>query len=366
MSSFACDGERAVVTHKDALARSRADWWGTVLAAGPADRGLAEAAVVSLYGAAGRATPEVRWCESPLALVRAAFELPGDDVAAEVVYRRHRRELAAVAGRTTKRYRLRSHLLAELQDFRARRIAESLWDAVFDVLKACGERHVWDATRGSVWDYFSYDDIDVRETVQPELLGSLALTWFVETQWRFPGRGPAVCDLVRSCGGFVLHDDLALLSERHGFLRRDGHGRLHGEGGPAVAWPDGFAVHAWHGVRVPADVIERPEDLDPFDVVVEPNVEIRRVMIELLGYERLVDGLRLSPSAEDSAGRLWRVEQPRDEPIVLVEVENSTPESDGSRKRYFLRVPPELNTARDAVAWTFDTSAEDYGPLVET
>src|SRR6266436_180030 len=39
-------------------------------------------------------------------------------------------------------------------------------------------------------------------------------------------------------------------------------------------------------------------------------------------------------------------------PIVLVHVTNSTPEPDGSRRRYFLRVPPEVKTARAAVAWT--------------
>jgi hypothetical protein len=366
MSSFACDGDRAVVTYSDALARSRAEWWRAVLAAGPTDRDLAEASAASLYAAAGRAVPEVCWCDSPLALVRAAAELGGDDVADELVYRPYRRELAAVAGRTTKRYRMRSHLLAELQDFRARRIAESLWDAVFDLLKADGEQLLWDAVRGSVWVYFNYEDIDVRETLQPELPAALALARFVEREWRFPGRGGALCDLVCSCGGFVLHDEVALLSERHAFLRRDDDGRLHGEGGPAVAWPDGFAVHAWHGVRVPAEVIEHPEALDPRVVLGEPNVEIRCVMIELLGWERLVRGLRLEPIAEDPAGRLWRVDQPFDEPIVLVEVENATREPDGSRKRYFLRVPPTVRTARDAVAWTFDSTPEDYGPLVET
>ena len=51
-------------------------------------------------------------------------------------------------------------------------------------------------------------------------------------------------------------------------------GRLHGEGGPAVAWPDGFAIHAWHGVRVPADVVERPGVLDPAGVIAEPNIEL--------------------------------------------------------------------------------------------
>jgi hypothetical protein len=367
MSNFACDGDRAVANFKHALAQARTEWWEEALAPGRTDRGLAEASLAALYAARGRAMPAVQWCGSPLALVRAAAECGGgDDVAGELLYRPYRRELAAVAGRTTKRYRIRSHLLAELQDLRARRIAESFWDAVFDALKAGGELHVWDATRGSVWDYFEYDDIDVRETVQPELLGALAPSRFVEAHWGFPGRGPAVCDLVHSCGGFVLRERLALLGERHELLAQDDDGRLHRVDGPAAAWPDGFAIHAWHGARVPREVIEDPDALDPRAVVVEPNVEVRRVMIERLGHERLIRGLALEPIAEDETGRLWRVEQPPDEPLVLVEVENATLERDGTRKSYFLRVPPDLQTARDAVAWTFDTTPDAYGPLVET
>ena len=58
----------------------------------------------------------------------------------------------------------------------------------------------------------------------------------------------------------------------------------------------------------------------------------------------------------------WR----KDEPMVMVEVRNSTPEPDGSRKTYFLRVPPRTQTAREGVAWTFGLTADEYVPAVET
>jgi hypothetical protein len=38
---------------------------------------------------------------------------------------------------------------------------------------------------------------------------------------------------------------------------------------------------------------------------------------------------------------------------VLVEVVNATQEPDGWHRRYYLRVPPSIRTARAAVAWTF-------------
>lgn len=50
----------------------------------------------------------------------------------------------------------------------------------------------------------------------------------------------------------------------------------------------------------------------------------------------------------------------------MVKVVNSTPEPDGSYKDYFLRVPPTITTAHEAVAWTFGKTAETYAPAIET
>jgi len=104
------------------------------------------------------------------------------------------------------------------------------------------------------------------------------------------------------------------------------------------------------------------------------NVEVRRVLVERFGEERLVreGGAELLDS--DVVGRLWRreIDPPRrwigrrEEPVVMVEVQNSTPEPDGTRKTYYLRVPPNLRTAREAVAWTFGLSGSQYRPERET
>ena len=50
----------------------------------------------------------------------------------------------------------------------------------------------------------------------------------------------------------------------------------------------------------------------------------------------------------------------------MIEVVNRTPERDGRFKRYWLRVPPTMRTAREAVSWTFNMPAELYGPEIET
>lgn len=51
---------------------------------------------------------------------------------------------------------------------------------------------------------------------------------------------------------------------------------------------------------------------------------------------------------------------------AMVCVKNSTPEPDGSRKEYYLRVPPDIHTARGAVAWTFGLQADEYEPEFES
>jgi hypothetical protein len=141
--------------------------------------------------------------------------------------------------------------------------------------------------------------------------------------------------------------------------------RLHCEDGPAVAWPEGARYYFWRGVRVPDKVILRPRELTAREITAEPNVEIRRVMLERCGPARYLEiGARCIH--RDSTGELYRAAVPNDEPLVMVRVLNSTPEPDGSRKNYWLRVPPSVRTAREAVAWTFGQPPEAYRPLVET
>jgi hypothetical protein len=125
-------------------------------------------------------------------------------------------------------------------------------------------------------------------------------------------------------------------------------------------------VYAIHGVRVPADVIENPASVTVERIERETNAEIRRVMIERYGQARyLVDSGAQQIHADDY-GTLYRKEIPGDEPLVMVKVVNSTAEPDGSFKDYFLRVPPLMERARQAVAWTFGLEERDYAPAIQT
>lgn len=141
---------------------------------------------------------------------------------------------------------------------------------------------------------------------------------------------------------------------------------LHAPDGPAVSWPGGARYYFWRGVQIPERLITDPDWLTARRIREERNRELQRVMLERFGYDRFILELGAAPIQADEFGALYRVPRRYHEPLALVHVTNSTPEPDGTRKRYFLRVPPDMKTAREAVAWTFGMPAEEYDPEFET
>jgi len=167
----------------------------------------------------------------------------------------------------------------------------------------------------------------------------------------------------RNC---LLLDKVAMVSERPLSLKQDERGRLHSESGPAIAFGDGYRIYSWHGATVPADVIENPSSLTADRIMKEWNAEVRRVMIERFGLSKFIIASGAKKVQEDECGTLYRKEFSNDEALVMVKVINTTPEPDGTRKEYFLRVPPTVVTAREAVAWTFEMSPAEYVPQRQT
>ena len=132
-------------------------------------------------------------------------------------------------------------------------------------------------------------------------------------------------------------------------------GRLHRPDGPAVEWKSGTSYWFWEGLHVPKRIAARSSERARLQVLVRTrNLELRRLLLDRIGYERFLDIAGTELVAQDDFGKLWRTELEIDnEPLHVVEVINSTPDPDGSYRRYFLRVPPTSRTARQAVAWTF-------------
>lgn len=173
-------------------------------------------------------------------------------------------------------------------------------------------------------------------------------------------------NLVLEGAGFVMHRDFCFVSNFPEFIEMDERNRLHCQTGPAIKWRDGWCVNYWHGVSVPKWVIESPEKITIETINAATNQEFRRVMIEQYGVGRYLIDSGATELQRDKFGVLYCQRIDQGEPLSIVRVINSTPEPDGTYKEYFLRVPPHMRSAEEAVAWTFGLEPDDYNPIVET
>jgi hypothetical protein len=143
-------------------------------------------------------------------------------------------------------------------------------------------------------------------------------------------------------------------------------GRLHCEDGPAIAWPGGARLFFWRGIQVPAKLVLSPLDIMAQEILAETDVEVRRLMLERYGPGRFIQDVGASLVDADETGELYRHELADDEPLCMIRVLDATTRPDGTRRSYWLRVPPTIHTAREAVAWTFGMEAARYRPDRET
>lgn len=172
--------------------------------------------------------------------------------------------------------------------------------------------------------------------------------------------------LAETCGWWWPFEGICILTERPNVIKRDNRGRLHNETGMAVGYPDGWGLYAWNGILVPEDVIVLQEPITFERIEAETNAEIRRVLIERFGLDNYLRAGKCVKLHQDAVGILYRMNLPGDEPILVVQVTNSTAEPDGSFNEYFLRVPPHIVRARQGVAWTFGLAEDVYYPIDES
>lgn len=161
------------------------------------------------------------------------------------------------------------------------------------------------------------------------------------------------------------------------FESRDEQGRFHNATGPALVIHDAHKYFFWHGLETPSDVIFWPDSITLDRIESCRNLEVRRVLIERYrnaAQTDRVDGCKLfmmdcAPVVMDHDerfGTLVKKPIPLDVTIAMVIVTNRSPEKDGSFQKFYLRVPPEMLTAREAVAWTFRRTADEYDPIIES
>lgn len=335
-------------------------WRAVAAATGPGDRARAEAGVRVAYRRAGLREPErIVWARSPLEAVRRLSGVPTEDgeslppTGASVRDAVRNRPVAA------ERALLHSRLGPMGWSDHWRTAGADLWETT---------RPLVDRVRTGMVEALAPGDrkeeTRIRLLLLDAVLGQHEAAWLSALDTA-PGLD-GLTEVARTAGWWWPYENVAIITERPTQLHRDEAGRLDRGDGPALAYSDGFALHAWRGLPVPGEFLDSLDTLTPEQIRNEENAELRRVMLEYYGYDRYLEKSGAKPVHRDETGILWRITLPGDEDAVMVEVVNSTPEPDGTSRTYWLRVPPTTRTAREGVAWTFGLSAEEYDPLRQT
>ncbi|BDI31280.1 hypothetical protein CCAX7_33310 [Capsulimonas corticalis] len=122
----------------------------------------------------------------------------------------------------------------------------------------------------------------------------------------------------------------------------------------------------WRGVPIDARIAFHPETITAREVLGTTNAELRRVLLERMGYERFLSDAHADELDRDTdpggERRLLRVPMINDEALVCISVLCPS-----TGRQYIIRVPPRTRTCRQAAAWIagFDNT-DDYRPIMET
>ncbi len=366
----------------------RAQWMAVGLSTDRVDRAAAEAAVAQVYRAAGLdPAPVVLWMDSPLggALAATAMGQLGGPLLGQLGGELRGHLLGQLDDQLGGE--LRGHLLGQLGG----QLRGQLWGQLDDQLG--GQLHdqlhdqLWDQLRGQLWGQL---DDQLGGQLRGHLRGQLgdrwtkALSLWGDAYWAcfyaaaLPIAGlpasprlDAIAAAIASVDHWWPMRGAVVLTDRPTVIGRDGQGRLHSLTGPALAYADGWAVHAVHGVRVPGDIISDPDSITVARILAEPNTEVRRTMIDVRGWDWFVAAAGLvrvdeapDPGNPGEVVTLWDLpEQVYDEPVRVAVVTNASPERDGTRRRYGLTVPADCQTAVGAIAWTFGVDGDTYRSL---
>lgn len=144
-------------------------------------------------------------------------------------------------------------------------------------------------------------------------------------------------------------------------------GELPAESGTVIQYSNGDRMCAIDRVFVPERFIVDWDRVTAEDVISQGNAEVRRVLMQKYGYQRMIDELQAAMIHKDDYGELYKIIR-NNKTNLFVRVVNKTPEPDGSFKSYVLFIGNHwgIHTAHDAVASTFGLSASEYRPAWES
>ncbi len=183
--------------------------------------------------------------------------------------------------------------------------------------------------------------------------------------------------ILAECGWILMYENVCYVCDRPIKLSLDTEYRLHAEGESAIEFSDGYKLYSYRGITLPEKYGQiHPDNWQAQWLLEEKNAELRRVLIQGIGYARIARELQATELDCWKEYALLRInadidgfnpedfegddDAPKKEDIYLLKM---TCPSTGHI--HALRVPPDVVSAQEAIRWVnWDIDSEDF--LVQT
>ena len=159
--------------------------------------------------------------------------------------------------------------------------------------------------------------------------------------------------LARNACMMICYQTHVFLVRLPAHIRFDEQLRLHYEAGPAVEYVDRTGTYAWHGNIIPDVWITEKDRPTAQEALQTENVELRRAAMEIVGWDAIIQQLDYSVIETDPDEEIGTLIEVR-APDIGMERERFLRVQCGTGRSFCLPVPPNIRTALEANAWTYD------------
>lgn len=327
--------EQLTIDREKLILEYRQKWRELALSTEPINRSRATSAVNAAYALAGRQPPEILFCDSP-------------HTALEVILNRSKLRLD------------KKQLWSELDDkmsavlgykFASKdRQLESRVKSLGSALTSQTQQESWKQGRRK-----NQEELRAifEHCIRPEVLAcdGAWLDFQISLNDRQCEAWEVFENLVRYCGWIFPFTKTAIVCDRPRVLEFDRDNLLHAAGKPAIQFADGVLAYYYRGIEVPKKYGKTyPQRWKAQWLLEEDNSELRRLLIQEIGYDRICQELQVVELDEWEEYTLLKIKNFIDdidwEPVYLLKM---TCPSTGFI--HALRVPPNMRSAYDAICW---------------
>lgn len=147
-------------------------------------------------------------------------------------------------------------------------------------------------------------------------------------------------------------------------IRRDEQNLIHCSDGPAIIFDDiKFNRYFWHAIEIPKIWIEEPGYLTVFLALSQENIERRRAACEIVGWNKILDRINCETIDRDDDAEIGELIEAF---VPGMGTQRFLRVRCGTGRTFVLSVPPEIDTALAANAWTYDIDPQTFRPEIRT